>query len=59
MNTSSYPLWVAPLAPGHIVANVREMRRGPDGEFFFVRYAEVLRKNGFGPNDWDRFVLDG
>lgn len=52
----SYPIWTAPVAPGHQIANVREMRRAGDA-WEFVSYSLVIPKNGFAANDWDRFVL--
>jgi hypothetical protein len=55
---SNYPTWTVPVNAGHKIANVREMKRAEDGSFYFEEYAIVLEKNGFGPNDWDRFILE-
>lgn len=56
MNNNKYPTFVPLVAPGHQIANVCEMRIGEDGPYF-VEYALILRKNGFGPNDWDRYLI--
>lgn len=53
-----YPIWTAPVAPGHKILNVREMHTVAGG-VFFTNYSIVVPKNGYGPNDWDRFILDG
>lgn len=57
-NTESYPSFVPLVAPGHRIANVREMKKADDGTWYFVDYSLILRKNGFAATDWDRFVLD-
>lgn len=56
-NNAGYPVWTAPVAAGHKIANVREMKRAQDGTLYFVSYSIVLPKNGFHVSDWDYFVL--